>query len=334
MSFFAVLLALALEQLRPLPRRHAIQDALTAWADWTGRNFDAGREHHAWVVWTIATLVPAVAVWLVYFALMHVNVLLGLAWNAAVLYLTLGFRQFSHYFTDIRDALERGDEIEARRLLSQWQRIESADLPRDELLRHVIEQSLLAAHRHVFGVFFWFIVLATLGFGPAGAVLYRMAGFVARHGAKRGATTGVPVNERLAQIARRMFERIDFIPSRMTAFGFAVVGDFEEAIACWRRDAVLWPSSNDGVVLAAAAGAVGVRLGGRAPQVQRPAGPLADFDVAVALEGPEPPPVAAAATPGLTPEFGHLRSVVGLVWRSVVLWMLLLALLTVANLIG
>ena len=27
-----------------------------------------------------------------------------------VLYLTLGFRQFSHYFTDIRDALERGDE--------------------------------------------------------------------------------------------------------------------------------------------------------------------------------------------------------------------------------
>lgn len=335
MNFFAVLLALALEQLRPLPRRHAIQDALASWADWTGRNFDAGREHHAWIVWTIGTLLPAVAVWGVHVALVQVSVLLALAWNVAVLYVTLGFRQFSHYFTDIRDALERGDEIEARRLLSQWQHIESADLPRDELLRHVIEQSLLAAHRHVFGVFFWFIVLATLGFGPAGAVLYRMAGFVARYFSQRSATIGVPANERLAQIARGMFERIDFVPARMTAFGFAVVGDFEEAIACWRRDAVLWPSSNDGVVLASAAGAVGVRLGGRAPHVRRPAEALADFDAAaIAVEGPEPPAVAAAATPGLSPELGHLRSVVGLVWRSVVLWMLLLALLTVANLIG
>jgi adenosylcobinamide-phosphate synthase len=31
---------------------------------------------------------------------------------------------------------------------------------------------------------------------------------------------------------------------------------------------------------------------------------------------------------------GHLRSVVGLVWRSVILWMLLVALLTLANLVG
>ena len=31
---------------------------------------------------------------------------------------------------------------------------------------------------------------------------------------------------------------------------------------------------------------------------------------------------------------GHLRSIVGLVWRSVVLWMLLLALLSLANLVG
>jgi adenosylcobinamide-phosphate synthase len=31
---------------------------------------------------------------------------------------------------------------------------------------------------------------------------------------------------------------------------------------------------------------------------------------------------------------GHLHSVVGLVWRSVVLWMLLVALLTLANVLG
>ena len=43
---------------------------------------------------------------------------------------------------------------------------------------------------------------------------------------------------------------------------------------------------------------------------------------------------AEGSTPGLPPVLGHLRSVVGLVWRSVVLWMLLLAVLSLANLVG
>jgi adenosylcobinamide-phosphate synthase len=82
-----------------------------------------------------------------------------------VLYLTLGFRQFSHYFTDIRDALDRGDENEARRLLAEWRHLDASELPRTELLRHVIEHSLLAAHRHVFGVFFWFVLLSAWAWG-------------------------------------------------------------------------------------------------------------------------------------------------------------------------
>ena len=43
---------------------------------------------------------------------------------------------------------------------------------------------------------------------------------------------------------------------------------------------------------------------------------------------------AASTGPGREPEVAHLRSIVGLVWRSVVLWMLLLALLTLARLLG
>ena len=43
---------------------------------------------------------------------------------------------------------------------------------------------------------------------------------------------------------------------------------------------------------------------------------------------------AAGSTAGAAPQLGHLQSVVGLVWRSVILWMGLLALLTLANLVG
>ena len=155
MSFFAVLFALLLEQVKPLPRGNVIHDALTGWMRWTARNFDAGRNSHAWVVWCVTALAPALLAWAVFVILDRVNGLLGLAFDVAVLYLTLGFRQFSHYFTDIRAALDRGDEMEARRLLSEWRHLDASELPRSEFLRHLIEHSLLAAHRHVFGVFFW-----------------------------------------------------------------------------------------------------------------------------------------------------------------------------------
>ena len=61
MSFFAVLLALLLEQVKPLPRGNVVHDALTGWMRWTARNFDAGKESHAWVVWCVTALVPALA---------------------------------------------------------------------------------------------------------------------------------------------------------------------------------------------------------------------------------------------------------------------------------
>jgi adenosylcobinamide-phosphate synthase len=55
MSFFAVLLALVIEQLRPLPRDNSVHDAWSRGTRWIGRNFDAGRDHHAWVVWVLTS---------------------------------------------------------------------------------------------------------------------------------------------------------------------------------------------------------------------------------------------------------------------------------------
>ena len=66
-------------------------------------------------------------------------------WSVAVLYITLGFRQFSHHFTGIRDALEEGDEDAARERLAHWQQVDVGAQPRSEIVRHVIEYSVLAA---------------------------------------------------------------------------------------------------------------------------------------------------------------------------------------------
>jgi adenosylcobinamide-phosphate synthase len=329
MSFFAVLCALLLEQLKPLPRDNWVYHRLVAYVGWAERNFDAGKAHHVWVVWCVAVGVPTLTVALLHFGILRFSVVAAAVFNVAVLYFTLGFRQFSHYFTDIRDALERADEAETRRLLTQWLHLDMSELPRTELLRHVVEHALLAAHRHVFGVFFWFIVCAAIGLGPAGAVLYRMAEFVSRYWAYRQRALDAPANVGLLGLSQRLFMRIDHVPARLTAFGFAVVGNFEEAVNGWRRDAGLWQRDNEGHILAAAAGAVGVQLGGSAaPGVTPDRSKTFEAGATAGAAG------AAGSTPGAPLALNHLQSVVALVWRSVVLWMLLLALLSLANVLG
>ncbi len=148
MSFFAVLLALLLEQVKPLASRQRrprfarrVGSAPSRATSTPARTATPGSAR------CITALVPALACAAVYVGLAHVHALLGLAFDVAVLYLTLGFRQFSHYFTDIRAALERGDEVEARRLLAEWRHLDASELPASEFLRHLIEHSLLAAHQ-------------------------------------------------------------------------------------------------------------------------------------------------------------------------------------------
>ena len=118
---------------------------------------------------------------------------------------------------------------------------------------------------------------------------------------------------------------MNYLPARATALAFAVVGNFEEAVASWRQDAVLFNEPNQGIVLAATAGALNVRLGRRV-------GPSASSTVMGGKLAELASPDANAL--GREPQLAHLASLVGLVWRSVVLWLVFLALLTLANLLG
>ena len=274
--------------------------------------------------------VPALFALAIHVALGQLGAVLALAWDVVVLYLTLGFRRFSHFFTDIQHALERGDEMHARSLLQEWQGLDASDMARDELLRHTMKHALLAAHRHVFGVSFCYVLLAAVGCGPAGAVLYRLAEFAHRHWADRANRVGLAQEDRVMQVSARCFNVIDHVPARLTAVGFAIVGNFEETVNAMRQQAALPGATNEGVILAAAAGAVGVQLGDAAqPEVDLGSATAPDAD-----RGIESLAAAGSGSGAAVPGVEHLRSLVGLVWRSVVLWMLLLALLTLAKWAG
>jgi adenosylcobinamide-phosphate synthase len=333
MSFFAILCALLIEQVRPLGPHNPVYGGVLAWTRWTSRNFDAGKPHHGWIAWGLAVFVPTViALGIHWLLVLTLGLPFAVLWSIAVLYVTLGFRQFSHHFTDIRDALDEGDEPLARSLLAHWQGVDAADLPRSEIVRHVIEHSVIAAHRHVFGVLAWFSIIAAIGLGPAGAVFYRMSEFVSRYWAHKDGAAVQPSSVAVQEAGARAWHAIDWLPARITALGFAVVGSFEEAIDCWRNDAQRFPNENDGVILAATSGAVNVRLGGGSLSPILVTDPLSRAQAGESMvDGRR---IDSGSTPGREPEPGHLRSVVGLVWRSVVMWMVLLALLTLARLLG
>ncbi|MSQ57266.1 MAG: CobD/CbiB family protein [Limnohabitans sp.] len=324
MSFLAIVFSLLLEQARPFKTGNRFHAAIYSWVVWVRHNFDAGRKGHAWWPWWVAVAVPALVTLLIHWGLMStLGWPFALLWSVAVLYATLGFRQFSHHFTTIRDALVSGDESLARQIFAQWQQVDASQLPKQEIVRHLIEHSVIAAHRHVLGVISFYSIVAALGLGPAGAVIYRMAEFVTIVWNEQTELVdeSIHVEPSLENNAKKAWEKIDWLPARMTAFSFAVVGNFEDAMDSWRNSAHQFKNINDGLVLAATSGAINIRLGGQALQSLN----------GLPLDEAKHEETTLHGRPA---DFSHMSGLVGLLWRTVVMWVLLLALLTLAKLLG
>ncbi|HUL40715.1 MAG TPA: CobD/CbiB family protein [Burkholderiales bacterium] len=301
---FAVIAALIIEQFYPLGPDNRFYEWYARYADFLQRRLNAGASYQGIIAW-LAAIFPALFVaGAVYYVLTKLHPFLGWLWNVMLLYATMGFRQFSHIFTRIHKALREGDLQQARVLLSQWRREEATQFSTNEIVRVVIEDGLVCSHRYVFGVIFWFAVLP----GPLGAVLYRFASVLSE---KWDSRRDVQLAG-FGNFAVRIFNWIDWVPVRLTAISFAIVGDFEDALHCWRVQAMSWIDAEQGVILASGAGALGVRLGE----------PLHQYDSSLSYR----PELGL----GDEADVQHLESAIGLVWRAVVLWLLVLLLFGLA----
>lgn len=311
MILLSLIAALLLEQLHPLASRKYLHTWLSGYVQFFQHHLNAGEHRHGKIAWLIAVLLPLCGSAALYWLLYRSHPVFAWAFSVLVLYLTMGFRQFSHYFTDIHQALRENDVEKARGLLSAWRGTPCHELNAEEVARVTIEEALLASHHYVFGVMAWFVITMLLGLGPAGAVLYRLAQFLnARWGKKGDAEFGA-----FGAFARQAYHWMEWLPLRLTAITFAIVGDFEGTVYCWRTQARSWPDPEAGIVLASGAGALGVRLGLPIPQGGLP------------LDRPE-------LGIGDEADADFMQSTVGLVWRALVFWMVLLLLLGLASLAG
>ena len=304
MSLISLIIALLLEQWRPLADRKYLVSPAVRFADFLLHDFNAGERAHGIIALALG-VVPAMLLAIgAYYLLYHLSPLLALGFNVLILYVTMGFRHVGHYFTDIHWALKSGDLDEARAILGQWRGASCERLSAEEVVRLTIEEALVASYQHVFAVVFWFVLLP----GPSGAILYRLSSFLHR----RWADGGDAELAAFGSFAAQVFRLLDWAPARLTGIAFAVVGDFEDAAYCWRTQAAKWPDPSLGVVLASGAGAMGVRLGmpflSELSPVDRPELGLGD-----------------------EADVGFLDSTIGLVWRALVVILFILLLLAIAR---
>ena len=318
MTFLSILCALLIEQFKPLRADNPIYNGIRTFASQVETWFNAGQEHHGRLGWLVTIATFTIPTLVVYWLCAKLSPLLVFLWNVVIIYLTLGFRHYSHYFTSIQIALHNGDEVKARSLLAEWTNQDTISMDVTEISRVAIEKALMTSHRHVFGVFFWIM----MPLGPAGAVLYRVAEYLSRAWNEPARMK----NDSFGRFAAHAFYWIDWIPARLTAAAFAVVGNFEDAIYAWRNFAWRWKNETTGVILTSGGGAMGVRLGTPAENAVA----LISSDSAKA----DSTTIDVDVLPGDEPGIRGLQSTVGLVWRALLLWMLLLLLWSIAAWLG
>ena len=263
----------ALDALLGEPRR---AHPLVAFGRYAGRleqRFNAGGRgwrSHGVTAWFLAvvplTLLVTVLSWLPY---------IGWLVEILALYCALGLRSLGEHVRPVAEALRGGDLDEARRRVGYLVSRETGELDDTAVARAATESVLENGSDAVFAALFWFVVA-----GAPGVVLYRLSNTLDAMWGYRNERF-----ERFGWAAARIDDLLNYIPARLVALTYAVLGRTRLAMSCWRRQAPLWDSPNAGPVMAAGAGALGVELGGAAVYHgelhQRPQlgeGPPADAD--------------------------------------------------------
>lgn len=209
-----------------------------------------------------------------------------------VLWSALSWRGLVAHAWPIARALEAGDLALAQRRVGMIVSRKAEVLDAEGVATAATESILENGADAIFASLFWFAVA-----GLPGVVLHRAVNTL---DAMWGYRT-----ERFHQFgyaAARLDDLLNWLPARLTAVSYALVGHTSTAWHCWRTQAAQWDSPNAGPVMAAGAGALRVALGGPAlyPDGVHERPPLGQGQVASAAS---------------------IDRAVGLVARSVGLWL-------------
>ncbi|WP_206064469.1 adenosylcobinamide-phosphate synthase CbiB [Neptunomonas sp. XY-337] len=246
----AVALACMLDRWLGEPQRYHPLVIFGAWADkvrcvrWFQRQTPQ-QQRLAGAAMLASTVLP----WVLVAALLTQPPAIGELLSVVLLYGCIGHQSLREHVLPIASALKVGDTKQARALAS---RIVSRDPEKMDPTKAAIESTLENGTDGVFATIFWFLVA-----GAPGAVLYRLVNTL-------DAMWGYKTAEflHIGWAAARLDDLLNYVPARLTAVSYALLGNTRSALRCWKTQAHLCASPNGGPVMCAGAGALQIELGG------------------------------------------------------------------------
>ena len=252
LTFTLILAALLLDRLLGEPRRWHPLVGFGALIDAAERHgYADDRRRGAWLVAGLVIPLVLFSAWLT-----------APAWGWAVelilLYLAIGWRSLGEHGRGIGAALLQGDLPQARERVAFLVSRDTQNIDETEISKATVESVLENGNDAVFAPLFWFVVA-----GAPGVVAYRLVNTLDAMWGYR--------NDRYRHFgwaAARLDDVLNYIPARLTALAYALaaggIDGTRRAFRCWHHQGTAWKSPNAGPVMAAGAGALGVRLGGAA----------------------------------------------------------------------
>jgi adenosylcobinamide-phosphate synthase len=300
----AVLLALTLDYL--IPDRQGIKPFAwyRDWAESIEERFNGGKRVHGIGAVALAILPILAGVAVIHYILGELGWILQFIFNVIVLYVCVDVSRLSKTANAVSMALESGDADEANEQLQVLTGKSTTDVNETEIARAAVEGVLKQGNTLIISPIFWFILL-----GPFGAVLQRLSSILDSLWGHR--------YERFAEFgwaAARFDDVLGWVPARITALSYALMGSFEDALHCWRKRVGVWSDINSGPLLASGFGAMHMQ----SCDVSADEGEYEEQSLELTV----------------IPDAGHVRRAVALVWRVMLLWLVVGILMAGAHLAG
>ena len=298
-----ILLALALDRWLPERGGFKLWIWYSDWAESIEQRFNGGLRSQGTFAVLLAIAPILVAIFLATLILGQIASVLVFLFAVAVLYLCVDLYRLGAVAWAVAAALEDDDVATAAARLKELTGKDTVETTEAGVAHATIEAVLKQANSLVAAPIFWFLVL-----GPLGAMLQRLAAVLDRLWAHR--------NARFAEFgwaAARLDDLLCWLPARIMAISYAIMGSFEDALHCWRRQAGMWSGLSSGPLLASGLGAL---------------------HLDTCEDGEEDAYGNAAINPATLPGAADVRRAVALIWRVMLFWLVVGLLMAAAHLAG